>query len=415
MRIAVVEPSSTGGLVHFAYQLCEACAAAGANITLYTGRHYELAEWPHDFTVQPILRLWPIIEIRTDGRPTSRWLRMRNTLRRGVRGAIFLREWGRLTAVLLRTRPDIVQFCGIPGPVVSIFMYALRARRILVTQICHEFEERDAGTGWRALRRRFLAMGLYRQIDEVFFLSEAVRASFLRAVPFDRARTHVIPHGNEEIFRRCARPAPDLRRRYAIEPGDTVALLFGLIRPSKGLEDLLEAFALLRSEARLKLLIVGHPTKFADMPALREKVRQLGIEDRVFIDPRYVRMEEVGALVDLATVVVLPYRNATQSGVLHLAYTFGRPVVASAAGGLGEAVVHGRTGLLIPPGEPETLAAAILEIARHPDRARWMGMQARHAAETKHSWPNIASVILKTYEFATGHRETARAPGMAGQ
>lgn len=414
MRIAVVEPTSAAGLVHFAYQLCEAMAVSGADVTFYTNQHYELADWPHNFAIRPVLRLWPSVERGSEGRPIDRWSRAHRLSRRCGRAAILGRELVRLMALLLRTRPDIVQFGSFPSIIPPIFLRALRARGIRVSQVCHEFEERDAGAGWRRLRRRLLLGRLYQQVDQVFFLSQAVRESFLRAVSYERACTHVIPHGNEEIFRRCARPDPDLARRYGLGSDDVVALLFGLIRPSKGLEDLLEAFALLPAALRIKLLIVGYPTKFIDMSALRARLERLEIADRVVIDPRYVQMEDVGALMDLARVVVLPYRSATQSGVLHLAYTFGRPVIASAVGGLGEVVIDGCTGFLVPPGQLAALATALREIARDPERAENMGRAARRIAETESSWTNVAAALLAAYR-PTSNPVVPRMPKVTGE
>src|SRR5262249_18190153 len=150
-------------------------------------------------------------------------------------------------------------------------------------------------------------------------------------------------------------------------------LLFGIIRPSKGAEDLLQAFALLPPAPGVKLLIVGHPTKFADMRAFNQSISTLGIDDRVVLDPRYVPISEAGPLIALASIVVLPYRSATQSGVLHLAYTFGKAVVATRAGGLQEDVIAGRTGLLVDPGRPDQLAEALRACIADPEGTRRMG------------------------------------------
>jgi glycosyltransferase involved in cell wall biosynthesis len=400
MRIAVVEPLGAGGLVHFSYQLCIALASRGADVTLLTSRNYELADWPHNFRFVPMLRLWPAIEHGSIGRPTTRMQRLWKKGRRAVRGAILLREWMRLTWFLLETRPDLAQFSGIAVPAPAVFLALLRRRGIAVSQICHEYKERDEESRYEALRHFYLER-TYRQIDHVFFLSNAVRDSLRESIHIPVERTSVIPHGNQDMFVRCARSDADLSRRYGLRPGEFVILLFGILRPSKGANDLLHAFAMLGPSSRAKLLIVGHPTKYADMATFLATVRELRMEDDVVVDPRYVPIEDVGALMALASVVVLPYRNATQSGVLHLAYSFAKPVIATKAGGLMEDIVPGRTGLLVAPGRPDALAAALRACIADQDRTRQMGEEARRLAQTKHAWTNVAATLLAVYETIT--------------
>jgi glycosyltransferase involved in cell wall biosynthesis len=397
MRITVIEPLGTGGLVHFAYQICAAMASRGVDVTLVTSRNYELSDWPHDFRLVQLLKLWPAVDQGSEGRPATRMRRLWKKGRRAVRGAILIREWVRLTWFLLATRPDLVQFSGISVPAPAVFLSLLRRRGVTVSQICHEYEERDEESRYAAVRR-FLLGRSYRQIDHVFFLSNAVRDSLRRFVRIPVGRTSVIPHGNQDMFVRCARLDADLSGRYGIAPGEFVILLFGILRPSKGAIDLLHAFAALGANPRAKLLIVGHPTKYADMASFFETVRELRIQDHVIVDPRYVPMEEVGPLIALSAVVVLPYRSATQSGVLHLAYSFAKPVIATKAGGLEEDIIPGRTGLLVEPGRPDELAAALRACIADQDATWRMGQEARRLAETKHAWTNIAAMLLAVYE-----------------
>ena len=135
-----------------------------------------------------------------------------------------------------------------------------------------------------------------------------------------------------------------------------VILFFGLVREYKGVMDLIDAMALLRSRD-VSCLIVGEFYDNADKYVSR--IEQLGLEETVRVINRYVPNEEVEAYFAAADVVVLPYRRATQSAVLQLAYRFERPAIATTVGGLSESVDNGRTGLLVPPRDPKALAAAI--------------------------------------------------------
>lgn len=137
-----------------------------------------------------------------------------------------------------------------------------------------------------------------------------------------------------------------------------VALFFGLVRPYKGLENLLQAFAIVLAQIDLHLLIVGE--FWEPVQAYQEMIAQLGIEHAVTIVDQYVPNEELGTYFYAADVAVLPYKSATQSAVVQLAFGFGVPVITTDVGGLAEAVRDGETGLVVPPQDSQALAQAML-------------------------------------------------------
>ena len=160
----------------------------------------------------------------------------------------------------------------------------------------------------------------------------------------------------------------------------------------------MQAFALAHQQNPCaRLIIAGFPTKFVDNNDLQRLAGDLGITQAVTFDARYIPIKEVASLMELASVVVYPYRNSTQSGALQVAYAFGRPVIATTVGGLPEAVENGRSGFLVPPETPEALASAILQIINNPQLAAEMGAYARHLSETRFSWTSIANQILAVY------------------
>ena len=400
MRVFVVETDGVGGMIHYAYQLCTALAAEGAEVTLVTSRHYELGHLPHTFAVDPRLRLWPNIEPTPPPvGPLGRTLRrLGHKARRGWRALRLAGEWARLTRYLLAERPDVVQFAIIRFPFQEVFLRRLRRRGLYLSQVCHEYEFREsrhALTRWLTAR---WARRVYPSFSAVFLHGEADRERFLSLYPIERPRTHLIPHGNEFFFPRLVDPGGDLRARYGIPPGRPVALFFGGLRPSKGIPDLLEAFALARAEVDATLVVAGYPAYGIDAAGLQAEARRLGIADSVVIDARYLAMEEIGPLLRTATVAVLPYRNATASGALQVAYAFGRPVIATEVGGLPDAVEDGATGLLVPPADPPALARALVKLLSDPDEAQRMGALGRAAAEARYSWEPIAAAILGVYQ-----------------
>ena len=395
-RIVVVEPDGAGGMIHYAYQMCTALAAAGADVTLITSTSYELAALPHSFRVVPMMRLWPPIQARPRrSRPAAAAAAVGRKARRVWRGLRYAWEWNRVTGRILADHPDIAQFAVIRFPFQASSLRRLRRAGITLAQVCHEFEPREAGPITRWVNRT-LSTGVYRCFDVIFLHARENAERFLDRFPIDPAVVRVVPHGNEAMFLQAADASGDLRDRYAIPPERPVALFFGGMRPSKGLPDLIAAFAMARAEIDAHLLIAG-PAVGIDPDELRREMQRLGISDRSTIDPRYLPIAEVGPLLRTASVVVLPYRTATASGVLQVAYAFERPVIATAIGALADDVVHGETGLLVPPADPEAMAAALVKLLGDPAEANAMGRRGRHRAMTTFAWEPIAGALLNAY------------------
>jgi glycosyltransferase involved in cell wall biosynthesis len=402
-----VEPNGSGGLIHYTYQLCTALAAEGVDVTLVTGKEYELARLPHNFQVNNLLDLWSLFDPQASQNAHAnvwqrRWHKLRWTARRGQRAIRLLSAWVSLTRTLIELKPDIVQFSKIHFPFEAFFLAQMRRRGLTLTQICHEFEMRETQRGLFSLLSMRAYGDIYKNFSAMFFHAQENCEKFLSLFPFvDERKVHIIPHGNSNWLLKHFSQDHNwdaLRQRYGLQAGQPVVLFFGLLAPSKGIEDLIEAFALVRQSSGAKLLIAGYPTKHFNMVELKQKIADLNLAEHVVLDPRYIPLEEVGALMSLATVAVYPYRSSTQSGALQVAYTFGRPVVATMVGGLPEAVEHGRSGFLVPPESPSALAQGILKLVNNRELTMVMGEYARHLSETRFSWRSVAQRMIQVYD-----------------
>src|SRR5215211_405400 len=150
LHIMVVEPRGSGGMIHYAYQLCTALSNAGANITLLTTHDYEMVKFPHNFAVRKQMQLWsPTETSQTDsafglaGRAVFKAYRAVRRVGRGIRLVI---EWIRLCSYLIQARPDIIQFGKIEFPFEAIFLAILKRNGLTLSQVCHEFELREQGS-----------------------------------------------------------------------------------------------------------------------------------------------------------------------------------------------------------------------------------------------------------------------------
>lgn len=405
MKIFVVEPRSAGGMIHYAYQLCQAMAEEGADITLITSQGYELKDYPHNFTVNQFLKLWPLSDPRLT-KPARNKLEsiLRKvfwTARRGVRGARLIYQLIRLTLYLVRSRPDMVQFGEVEFPFEGFFLQYMKRRGLKLAQICHEFESRETKGLMARLADRMKVI-VFQSFDIIFLHGASNLNKFNSLYPMiPRERLHEIVHGNEQIFPQ----PPDVeaqraaaQQKYGLSDANRLVLFFGTLTPSKGIPDLIKAFEGVSAQnPSARLLIAGMPTKYMDMNALFRQVDELRLQEAVIFDSRYLAMEEIAPLMLRADVVVLPYLNSSQSGAVQVAYSFGRPVVATNVGAFPDVIDDGLSGFLVPPASPRELGKAITTIINDKERAAEMGRYAKNLSETKFAWPPIARNILDVY------------------
>lgn len=184
--------------------------------------------------------------------------------------------------------------------------------------------------------------------------------------------------------------------RLGLDPAINYVLFFGLIRDYKGLDLLLDAWALLRREGRVqgrKLLVAGE--FYTPKEPYMARIARLGLQDEVILHDRFVPDAEVKYYFSVADCVVQPYKTATQSGVTQIAYQFCTPMIVTAVGGLPEIVPDGRVGYVCPP-TAEGVADAIGRIYEPGvlERLRENCVEERR----RFSWEEMCNRITELYE-----------------
>jgi starch synthase len=237
----------------------------------------------------------------------------------------------------------------------------------------------------------------YRLSDHVIVHGQALKRVVVDECRIRAERVHVIPHillGDDE------------EQRQIKEEGDLI-LFFGRIWKYKGLEYLIRAEPLITTQvSRARIVIAGRGE------SLVRYRRMMAHPQHFIIHNEYVSDEKRAELFRRASVVVLPYVEASQSGVIPLAYTFAKPVVASAVGTLPEMVDHERTGFLVPPRDHVALADAVVRLLRDEELRRRLGANGKRKLDTECSPEVVAAQTLAVYRQAVEdrHRRGARAP-----
>jgi glycosyltransferase involved in cell wall biosynthesis len=401
MRIVILEPDATGGMIHFAYMLARGLSGLGAGVTLVTAQDYELSGLPHEFEVRTEFALWPRVESsRIDSGQQVAWLSRlyRKVVRRARRAMRLTFQMWRVVGLVAEERPEVVLVRPFPLPGRTLMLARLKRSGAKLIEVTHEFEPREVANPLLARLERALAGTGSRLIDLRLFLGESVRDRYALLHPrIPRSRMLVIPHGDGELFELLADVDADLSERFEIGHDDRVVLFFGNLRPSKGVDDLLEAFARAKRPPDAKLLVVGYPSPDVDVGSLNEQARSLEIFDSVRFDVGYLPNELVGPLYQLARFVALPYRSATQSGPLHVAMSFEKPVLATRTGGIVDVIEDGETGLLVEPGDIPALSTALERMLWDDQLIEGMSAAIR-GGRARFRWAEVAARVLESAE-----------------
>lgn len=265
-------------------------------------------------------------------------------------------SWLRTARALARRKPELIvfnwwhPFFGLCyGAIVQLLPRALRAR---VCFLCHNVLPHE-----RTRLGRLLSAFAFRHVRYFIVHSEEDKQTLLKLKPDARALRNCHP-----VFAQFSDTAPldkvAARARLKLPPDRNVVLFLGLIRPYKGLNHLLAAMPHVLREIDCGLLVAGE--FYDDKTKYTSLVEQLDLGLRVRIEDKYIQNEDVHLYFEAADVVVLPYVEASQSGIVPIAYAFNTPVISTRVGGLPEAVLDGKTGFLVDAGNSAQLAEAIV-------------------------------------------------------
>lgn len=284
--------------------------------------------------------------------------------------------------------------------------YKLLRKRIVFTAHNVNAGKRDANDSWS---NRLTLKIQYRLADRIFVHTEKMKSELLEDFGVRERAITVIPFGiNNSV------PDTDLtperaKHRLGIEDGDRTILFFGNIGPYKGVDLLVAAFQEIAARnADYRLIIAGKPRGGCEnyLKEIQNAISRDAHRARVMQKIGYVPDEETELYFKAADVLVLPYTQVSQSGVLFLGYSFGLPVIAADVGSLREEVVEGRTGFLCKPCDPADLAETIEEyfasdLFKSLDSRR---PEIRDYAHERHSWDVVGETTREVYEELLGRQ-----------
>jgi glycosyltransferase involved in cell wall biosynthesis len=368
MRVHVVDPSAY--TPPYDHALCRALGRAGAEVELFTSR----------FAYGPVA---PAEGYRRR-EPFYRAARFEP----GSRAQRIAKLVEHVPDMLLYRRAarsaDVVHFQWLPVQHIDGHLLP-RGRggggpKLVIT--AHDVLPREPRRGQRSAQRR-----LYERFDAIVVHSEHGRRRLVGELALDPDRVHVISHG---VFAHLAE-VPSQPPPFQTEK--PVVLCFGLMRPYKGIDVLLEAW---RGIQDAELWVAGMPRM--DIAHLRALA-----PPNVRFMPRFITDSELPAYFQRADLVVLPYREIDQSGVLFTALAFGKPLLLSDVGGFPEIAATG-AARIVPAGDAGALRGALEELLSDPVALAELASRARDAAAGQYGWSTIARRTLDLYASLLGER-----------
>jgi D-inositol-3-phosphate glycosyltransferase len=222
----------------------------------------------------------------------------------------------------------------------------------------------------------------------------------LGRVSLNPEKIKVIPHGNfNDYLPEKPMTKNEAREYFELNNDEKVLLFFGFIKEYKGLDILLEAVDMAsKTIGNLTLIIAGAAQSEKLVERYNKKISELPKDIKVIYHSEFIPRDKVAIYFLASDVLVLPYKIISHSGVLHLAYSFGRAIIGTRVGDFEEFIDDGKSGILTKSNDSPGVADAIVSFYSDPDNVDKMCSYARNLNDTKFSWTNIGLNMKEIYK-----------------
>ena len=282
--------------------------------------------------------------------------------------------------------------------------YKILGKKIALTAHNVNQAKRDSKDSWF---NRLTLKIQYKLTDHIFVHTQKMKDELVADFSVDGRSVTVIRHPINNAFPDTDLTTDEAKQKLGVRKDEKTILNFGRIKPYKGIEHLLAAFReLVRHDESYRLVIAGEVQKGNEeyFSTLERTVQSEIARGLIILKTQFIPDEDMEVYLKGADVLVLPYNEIFQSGVLFLGYSFGLPVIATDVGSFREEIVDGRTGFLCRPSDPADLAATIETyfasgLYRDLDVQRG---EIKAYADIHHSWGAVANLTRNAYAELVG-------------
>lgn len=366
----------TGCQIHYELNLANALGENGVKVNFITGTSN--MKFSHNKNVK-------LIDLRGD----------QNTYVSVFRKLLrILRYYYRLLKYIGITKNKLIHIQWYNFPIIEGVLlntlYKIMGKKIIFT--AHDILPHDKASIFNKLKY----MIIYRNIDSIIVHTPKMKEELVNEFKVSSEKVYVVNHGIDKIDNSPSINKGEAREKLGLNKEEKVVLFFGNISPYKGLELLIQAIEKI-NDKNIKLLIAGNVSD----KQYKEKILGLinGIKKHVSYNLTRINDAEIGTYFSACDVVILPYTNIYQSGVLFLAYFYGCPVIASKVGNFESDIIHGKTGLLFKTSDVNDLAYKLKEFYddMYPDLDK-IKEEIKNYANNKYSWSTISNVTQDLYQ-----------------
>jgi glycosyltransferase involved in cell wall biosynthesis len=384
MRVWMLDPSFKSPA--YDLHLMSALQEQGVEIELIASQYVHV-----DLTPKPNLHINYFFF-----RSLRRWknlLRKNSLLRWGLRLLVYGIDLFRFRRLLKSNPPDVLHIQWTLFPRLDRMFFRSIAKHVPIVLTVHNPAVR------KSLLAKFDDMVSFTEFaDQIIVHAEQNREQLLQRRALPSGQVHGVPHGPlfedfEEVTSQQA------RQHLGISENTPLILFFGIIKPYKGLHDLIAAMPTVLAAIPNAQLIIAGP-KQESLESYSQAIAEHHLEEHITLHVTFIKNENVPFYFGASNVVCLPYREASQSGALLSAYRFGKPVVVTNVGALPETVDHGKNGLVVPAQNVDALAQALIEILSDPAMQRRFGEHSRQLARERLSWATAAQKTIDVYQLA---------------
>lgn len=361
MKIAILGPAPPfrGGISRFAYALAKAFLELGHNVQFY------------NFYKQYPTLLFPGKGQLDRTFPENEFVNLRLLI------PWSFKSWKLIINALKKYNPEVIivsWFLPYFAPAYGYILKRLANPNIII--LAHNVSAHEKWPGEKQLLQY-----VFKPATKIVTLSKATLDELQAKLPLFISKKGVLGF----------HPCYDYKTNINDVSNKTNTLLFfGLIKPYKGLDVLLKAMpTVIKAVPDAKLIIAGEV--YGNSNIYIKQIQELGIEKNVETHFHYIGDPDIARFFSASCLCILPYKSASQSGVIATSYGFGVPVLASDIGGLGEYVINNKTGYLVPPANPEALAEKIIiHLKQKPDMSK-----AIEDFTKRYSWKALAELLIQ--------------------
>jgi glycosyltransferase involved in cell wall biosynthesis len=250
----------------------------------------------------------------------------------------------------------------------------------------------------------------YNLVNHIFVHTQRMKNELVREFGVDERRITIIRHPLNDAFPDTSLSVANAKRKLLLSDSDKAILSIGRIKPYKGIEYLLAAFKkLVEHDSTYRLLVAGEVQRGNEsyLKKLKESIARELARGQILLETEFIPDEDIEFYLKAADVLVLPYTEIFQSGVLFLGYSYGVPVIATDVGSFREEIIEGVTGYVCRAADSTDLAVTIekyfgsdlyLDVNRRE--------KIREYAEIHHSWGTVADLTRKVYADLLGSNRT---------